>query len=54
MIVKLSIALFGPVVLGLYLQYDYAEYGSGLVEHFLKPKRLVFPAGSHRLFGLSS
>jgi diguanylate cyclase (GGDEF)-like protein len=41
MIVKLSIALFGPVVLGLYLQYDYAEYGSGLVEHFLKPKRLA-------------
>jgi diguanylate cyclase (GGDEF)-like protein len=41
MIAKILIALSGPVLLGLYLQYDYAQYGSGLIEHFLTPRRFI-------------
>ncbi len=41
MVTKIAIALSGPVLLGLYLLYDYAIYGSGLAEHFLNPRWFI-------------
>jgi diguanylate cyclase (GGDEF)-like protein len=45
---KFLIALSGPVLLGLYIQYDYDLYGSGLVKHLLSPEemsQMVFHIG---------
>jgi diguanylate cyclase (GGDEF)-like protein len=48
MIIKFLIALSGPALLGLYIEYDYGTYGTGTLEHLLNPSdghQLIFHLG---------